>query len=133
QNYRISTKNLPPISAKQRLNIYIMMPKSVEGTISGSIEFRTETDNILERVTFKETQPLPSLIATRLAAKSIITDLQTDDYNSKSSCQERFIEQQKADKKQELIDISIQHQVLSPFTAFIGIETRTEQEIAAST
>ncbi|CAF1335234.1 unnamed protein product [Adineta steineri] len=132
QNYRISPKNLPPISAKQRLNIYIMMPKCIEGTISGSIEFRTETDNILERVTFNETQPLSSLIATRLAAKSIITDLQTDDYNSKSSCQERFIEQQKADKKQELIDISIQHQILSPFTAFIGIETRTEQEIASS-
>jgi hypothetical protein len=55
-----------------------------------------------------------------------------DDYNSKSSCQARFIEQQEADTKQELIDISIRHQILSPFTAFIGIETRTEQEIAAT-
>lgn len=85
----------------------------------------------MERVTFTETEPLSSLIATRLAAKSIITDLQMDDYNSTSSRQARFAEQQEADKKQELIDISIQHQILSPFTAFIGIETRTEQEKAA--
>jgi hypothetical protein len=49
----------------------------------------------------------------------------------KSSCQARFTEQEQADRKQQLIDISIQHQILSPFTAFIGIETRTEQEIAA--
>ncbi len=78
-----------------------------------------------------QTDPSSSLIATRLAAKSIITDLQMDDYNSNSSRQARFVEQQEADKKQELIDLSIQHQILSPFTAFIGVETRTEQENAS--
>lgn len=54
-----------------------------------------------------------------------------DDYNSTSSRQARFAEQEQEDKKQQLIDISIQHQILSPFTAFIGIETRTEQEKAS--
>jgi hypothetical protein len=83
-------------------------------------------------VTLTKTEPSSSLIATRLAAKSIITDLQIDDYNSQSSRQARFVEQQEADKKQELIDLSIQHQILSPFTAFIGVETRTEQEKASA-
>jgi hypothetical protein len=55
-----------------------------------------------------------------------------DDYNSNTSRQARFAEQQQADKKQELIDISIQHQILSPFTAFIGVITRTEQENASA-
>ena len=41
-----------------------------------------------------------------------------DDYNSNASRQTRFTE--------------IQHQILSPFTAFIGIETRTVQDIATS-
>jgi hypothetical protein len=83
-------------------------------------------------VTLTEIEPSSSLIATRLAAKSIITDLQMDDYHSNSSRQARFIQQQEADKKQELIDISIQHQILSPFTAFIGIETRTDEEKAST-
>lgn len=83
-------------------------------------------------MTLTEIEPSSSLIATRLAAKSIITDLQMDDYHSNSSRQARFIQQQEADKKQELIDISIQHQILSPFTAFIGIETRTDEEKAST-
>ncbi|CAF3497809.1 unnamed protein product [Rotaria sp. Silwood1] len=132
ENYRISPKNIPPIYAKQRLNVYVMLPKNIKEKLSGSIEFLTSTDNLLERVTFTETEPSSSLIATRLAAKSIINDLQMEDYNLKSSHQARFIEQQKEYKKQELIDISIQHQILSPFTAFIGIETCTKQEIMAA-
>jgi hypothetical protein len=42
KDYRISPKILPPIHVKQRLNVYIMMPKIIEGTLSGSIEFLTE-------------------------------------------------------------------------------------------
>ncbi|UJR20577.1 hypothetical protein I4U23_023703 [Adineta vaga] len=131
ENYRISPKILPPIHAKQRLNIYIMMPKNIEDKLHGSLEFLTQNNDLLERVTFTDVQPSSTLLATRLAAKSIIKDLQTDDYKSNSSRQARFSGQEKNNIKQELIDISIQHQILSPFTAFIGIETRTEQERAA--
>jgi len=42
KDYRVSPKILPPIHVKQRLNVYIMMPKIIEGTLSGSIEFLTE-------------------------------------------------------------------------------------------
>jgi len=42
KDYRISPKILPPIHVKQRFNLYIMMPKIIEGTLSGSIEFLTE-------------------------------------------------------------------------------------------
>jgi hypothetical protein len=42
QNYRLSPKCLPPIHAKQRLNVYVMLPKNIEGTLSGSIDFLTE-------------------------------------------------------------------------------------------
>ncbi|CAF3085502.1 unnamed protein product [Rotaria sp. Silwood2] len=129
ENYRISPKSLPPVYVKQRLNVYVMFPKTIKEKISGSIEFLTNTDNLLECVTFTDTEPLSSLVATRLVAKSIINDLQIVDYNSKSSHHNRFIEQYKEDKKQELINVSIQYQILSPFTAFIGIETRTDQEI----
>ena len=83
-------------------------------------------------MTLNDTEPSSSLIATRLAAKSIITDLQTEDYRSPSSQQARFIEQEQADKNQELIDLSIQHQILSPHTAFIAVETRTDEEKTSS-
>ncbi len=42
KDYRISPKLFPPIHAKQRFNVYIMMPKIIEGTLSGSIEFLTD-------------------------------------------------------------------------------------------
>jgi hypothetical protein len=42
KDYRISPKILPPIHAKQRLNVYIMMPKIIDGTLSGSIDFLTD-------------------------------------------------------------------------------------------
>ncbi len=42
KDYRISPKILPPIHAKQRLNIYIMMPKIIDGRLSGSIDFLTD-------------------------------------------------------------------------------------------
>jgi hypothetical protein len=42
QNYRISPKVLPPIHAKQRLNVYVMLPKNIQGTLSGFIEFLTD-------------------------------------------------------------------------------------------
>ena len=42
KDYRISPKTLPPIHVKQRLNVYVLMPKIIEGTLSGSIEFLTE-------------------------------------------------------------------------------------------
>ncbi len=42
KDYRMSPKILPPIHAKQRFNVYIMMPKIIEGTLSGSIEFLTD-------------------------------------------------------------------------------------------
>ena len=43
ENYRLSPKKLPPIYAKQRLNVYAMLPKNIQGKLSGSIEFLTET------------------------------------------------------------------------------------------
>lgn len=43
QNYRISPKYLPPIYAKQRLNVYIMMSKPIEGKLTGTIDFLTDT------------------------------------------------------------------------------------------
>ena len=42
ENCRISPKILPPIYAKQRLNVYIMMPKHIEGKLSGTVEFLTQ-------------------------------------------------------------------------------------------
>jgi hypothetical protein len=42
KDYRLSPTILPPIHAKQRLNIYIMLPKIIEGTLSGSIDFLTD-------------------------------------------------------------------------------------------
>ena len=41
-NYRISPKILPPIHAKQRLNVYVMMPKLIEGKLTGTIDFLTD-------------------------------------------------------------------------------------------
>lgn len=42
ENYRISPKYLPPIHAKQRLNVYIMMSKPIEGKLTGTIDFLTD-------------------------------------------------------------------------------------------
>lgn len=41
-NYRISPKSLPPVHAKQRLNVYVMMPKPIEGKLTGTIDFLTD-------------------------------------------------------------------------------------------
>ena len=122
QNYQISPFILPPVHAKQRLNVYVLFSKIIEQTLSGSIDFYYN-DKLLERVTFTESQPLTTLVATRLAAKSIISDLQMENGQSTSSRQD-----EQTDRKQKQIQISIEHQILSPLTAFIAVETRSEQD-----
>lgn len=47
QDYRISPKILPPIHANQRLNVYIMMPKIIEGKLTGSIDFLTDKVSLI--------------------------------------------------------------------------------------
>ena len=79
-----------------------------------------------------DSEPSSCLMATRLAAKSMLTDLQMEDNRSPSSQQARFIEQERAEKKQEIINLSIEHQILSPFTAFIAVEIRTDEEKAST-
>ncbi len=64
----------------------------------------------------------------RLAAKALILELQHSNLSSsnkkKGSRQARFEKQVEEERKKRIIELSLKYNILSPYTAFVGIEKR---------
>ncbi|CAF1223287.1 unnamed protein product [Didymodactylos carnosus] len=116
-DFQISPKQLPPIYANDRLNLFLLMKQPMTKPLNGAFEFYSDKDALIERITFTNVQPSPdSMTVTRLAAKSYINDYNHSNGELKSL---------QKDNTQIVIDISLKYSVLSPFTGFVAVEHRT--------
>ncbi|CAF1033410.1 unnamed protein product [Adineta steineri] len=137
---------LPPVYVNDRLIVYgLLEDKTVPFDHNSSVELQIGSDH--RSIGMAKINHIPSVSSNetiaRLAAKALILELQhakLPSSNTKTgSTQARFQELQKAMEtkeeqmetsseettKQRIITLSLKYNILSPHTAFVGIEKRT--------
>ncbi|CAF1085766.1 unnamed protein product [Adineta steineri] len=137
---------LPPVYVNDRLIVYgLLEDKTVPFDHNSSVELQIGSDD--RSIGMAKINHIPSVSSNetiaRLAAKALILELQHAKLplsNTKTgSTQARFQELQKAMEtkeeemetsseettKQRIITLSLKYNILSPHTAFVGIEKRT--------
>jgi hypothetical protein len=118
---------LPPVYANDRLIIYGLMDNTsaLPTNMNLSVELYTEDNHHrlgaarVERMSIINNK---GSIA-RLAAKALVLELQNSKKNSTSSLQSPF---QDEITKKHIIGLSLNYSILTPYTAFIGIEKRID-------
>ncbi|CAF4068533.1 unnamed protein product [Rotaria sordida] len=133
---------LPPVYAKDRLIVYgLLDDKSIPFDHNSSVELQVDQ----QQLSVARISRIPSIsengMIARLAAKALILELQHAKLSAKrttvGSPQSRFqdnleesndstISKLKEIEKKRIIELSLKHKILSPHTAFIGIEKRTD-------
>ncbi|CAF1302401.1 unnamed protein product [Rotaria sordida] len=133
---------LPPVYAKDRLIVYgLLDDKSIPFDHNSSVELQVDQQQLsVARISRTPSISENGMIA-RLAAKALILELQHAKRPAKrttvGSRQSRFqdnleesndstISKPKEIEKKRIIELSLKHKILSPHTAFIGIEKRTD-------
>ncbi|CAF1510881.1 unnamed protein product [Adineta ricciae] len=133
----IPTK-IPPIYAGERLIIYALVDdKSAQFDLKSSVELTTEQYQLSHIKLFQAANIGNNNMISRLATKALILELQHAKLPS-SSLQNRLLEQQsnvsaKDNIQKRIIELSLQYHILSPHTAFVGIEKRLNSNNADMT
>ncbi|UJR18001.1 hypothetical protein I4U23_004902 [Adineta vaga] len=141
-NIQTVPTRLPPIYANDRLIVYGMLDKSDEKISinhNSSVELLSEPDQhrlFMTQInrTFSVNH---NVTVARLAAKALILELQFEktihDVNEQLDNMTTSVDrttEKAASRKKRIIDLSLEYNILSPYTAFIGIEKRTNMSNA---
>ena len=132
---------LPPVYLNDRLLVYALVDdRTIPFDHNCVVELKTKLTN--RSLGIAKIDRIPSVseneTIARLAAKALILELQHQKVAkpSRGSTQSRFEEisatnekkikekTSKEEVKQRIIDLSLKHKILSPYTAFVGIEKR---------
>ncbi|CAF3618457.1 unnamed protein product [Rotaria sp. Silwood1] len=128
---------LPPVYANDRLIIYGLIDNIsiLPSDINLSVELYTKEDH--HRLGKARIERITSIDNTgsiaRLAAKALILELQHAKNASKGSLQSRFQDETDLTEKtteieeitkKRIIELSLNYSILTPYTAFVGIEKR---------
>jgi hypothetical protein len=141
-NVQSAPTQLPPVYLKDRLIVYgLFDDKAIPFNHNSSVELVIEPDN--HRLTMAQVNRIPSVsnneTIARLAAKALILEQQHEKIPSSvarenmGSLQEQFEDvlmptdiaiKTETVTKRRIIDLSLKYNILSPYTAFIGVEKR---------
>ncbi|CAF3327511.1 unnamed protein product [Rotaria socialis] len=129
---------LPPVYAQDRLIVYgLFDDQSNAFDHNSSVELKVDQ----QQLSVAKINRIPSIsengMIARLAAKALILELQHAKRKTIGSQQSRFqtlidepnnatILDVKENEKKRIIELSLKHNILSPHTAFIGIEKRID-------
>ena len=120
---------LPPAYIDDRLIIYSLTNNNQTIALNpkSSIEIRTDSSYYRLGITDSDRITNHNQMIARLAAKALIRELEHSKIPRNTSRQTRFEHFNNYSKdhiKQRIIDLSLRYNILSPYTAFIGIEKR---------
>ncbi|CAF3453960.1 unnamed protein product [Rotaria sp. Silwood1] len=138
-NLGVSIQNVPnqlsPAYINDRLIIYALTNnQTIELNHKSSIEIRTDQSYYRLGITHADRITNNTKMIARLAAKALILELEYCKISRKSTKQVRFADinydsknnndiiRTKEDIKQRIINLSLQYNILSRYTAFVGIE-----------
>jgi hypothetical protein len=142
----------PPVYVSDRLIVYALVDdKSTAFDHNSSVELKTEQHRLGEAKVIQIPSVGNNEMIARLAAKALILELQhaklpsSAQKKSKGSLQTRFQEHHpttasnnddeiaKETTKKRIIELSLKYNILSPHTAFVGIEKRVNASNADMT
>ncbi|CAF2706468.1 unnamed protein product [Rotaria sp. Silwood2] len=130
-------RQLPPVYFNDRLIAYgLIDDKTAPFNHDSSVELEIHPDH--HRLAIAQVNRVPTVsdngTIARLAAKALILELQHEKVASKgATVQPRFQamslpdEKEMMSMKQQIIALSLKYSILSPYTAFVGIETRINE------
>ncbi|CAF1412354.1 unnamed protein product, partial [Didymodactylos carnosus] len=113
-----SPKTIPPLYVNDRVLVYKLLEDEDLKRQNVSVDFmigehKIDTIKLSSNIAYKGD------MIHRLAAKALIQELQHKEYN-KDTKNETTVEQ-------DIITLSMTHQILSPYTAFVGVENTTSK------
>ncbi|CAM4783886.1 unnamed protein product [Rotaria magnacalcarata] len=134
---RNAPRRLPPIYFNERLIVYgLVEDKTIPFNHKSSVELETHPDHhqlVIAQVTRVPTVCDHTTIA-RLAAKALILELQHEKDLSKGLNTDMQVQDISLSKeietmstKHQIIQLSLKYNILSPYTAFVGIEKRINE------
>ncbi|CAF0827662.1 unnamed protein product [Adineta ricciae] len=115
--------HVPPVYANDRLIVYALVDdKTIPFDHNSSVELETEPNHRSIGIAKVDHIPIVSENDTiaRLAAKALILELQHAKLQSSNT------EKLTIDSKQRIIALSLKYNILSPYTAFVGVEKRMD-------
>ncbi|CAF3721594.1 unnamed protein product [Rotaria sp. Silwood1] len=130
-------RQLPPVYFNDRLIAYgLIDDKTIPFKHDSSVELETHPNH--HQLAIAQVNRVPTVsdngTIARLAAKALILELQHEKVLSKGfTTQPRFQamslskEEEMMMKKQHIIELSLKYSILSPYTAFVGIEKRINE------
>jgi hypothetical protein len=136
---------IPPVYVNDRLIVYALLEdKSTPFDHNSNVELKTEQHRLGEAKVTRLPSVTDNEMIARLAAKALIFELQhsklppSTNKNVTGSLQSRFVqtdqqttvsnntdEVNKETIKKRIVDLSLKYNILSPHTAFVGVEKRT--------
>ena len=135
-------EKIPPIYANDRLILYALANDSTATfNPDATVELYTDKHRFGPVNVNRVPHVTENGVIARLAAKALILQLQHSklpSQNNPESLQTRFqtptqpttVAEQKAAMKQQIVQLSLKHQILSPHTAFVGVERREKGDNA---
>ncbi|CAF4881683.1 unnamed protein product, partial [Rotaria sp. Silwood1] len=130
-------RQLPPVYLNDRLIAYgLINDKTIPFKHDSSVELETHPDH--HQLGIAQVNRVPTVsdngTIARLAAKALILELQHEKVSSKrSTIQPQFQAmslpetEEMMTMKQRIIELSLKYNILSPYTAFVGIEKRINE------
>ncbi|CAF1269665.1 unnamed protein product [Rotaria sp. Silwood1] len=127
-------KQLPPIYFNDRIIAYALISdKTIPFNHDSSVEIEIHPDN--HRLATAKVNRVPIVCdngtIARLAAKALILELLHEKVPSEESTRQILFQSEKEEtitKKEQVIALSLKYNILSPYTAFVGIEKRINQD-----
>ena len=116
--------NVPPVFINERVLIYALMKDNKSTPFDHNVSVELYSDQ--KRLGEVKINRIPSVCddgtIARLAAKALILELQ----HAKIPSSNDESQMTKETIRERIIQISLEHNILSPFTAFVGVEKRVD-------
>lgn len=137
-------RKTPPVYVNDRLLVYALAD-NITSTMdqNASVKFYVDQNQLGEATVNRIPNVSVNGTIARLAAKALILELQhakTPSKNTTGSLQSRFEQVQQSSaastsdekdlRKKQTIELSLKYNILSPYTAFVGIEKRENENNA---
>jgi hypothetical protein len=119
----------PPMFSGGHIIFYGVLPKKTKGTHEITFHAKTPEGPFATKIAINFDEPVEGEFVTKLAAKSLIRDLQDGLSYMHSDNGDLLSKHKQKEVDAKIIQISLKNQVMSKLTAFVAVEKRKEATV----
>jgi hypothetical protein len=119
----------PPMFSGGHIIFYGVLPKKTKGTHEITFRAKTPEGPFATKIAINFDEPVEGEFVTKLAAKSLIRDLQDGLSYMHSDNGDLLSKHKQKEVDAKIIQISLKNQVMSKLTAFVAVEKRKEATV----